>query len=113
MDSMGCLYPIILLDLCSDTSPAADNYDDEYDGGAGFDGAFEGFHDNHTQLQAGQPAEGPGGIPMSHSFAGVEPMGEFVLIPSLSSFLLHVVMIALRYITEEKALYFFMCAMSR
>ena len=39
----------------------------------GFEGAFEGFHDNHEQLQAG------GMMPMSHSFEGVEPMGEFVM----------------------------------
>ena len=42
----------------------------------GFEGAFEGFHDDHEQLQAGQMG---GMMPMSHSFEGVEPMGEFVM----------------------------------
>ena len=72
----------MLYQLSYNTSPfpitIADDYDGDYDGGAGFEGAFEGFHDNHTQLQEGQPGERLGGVPMSHSFEGVEPMGEFL-----------------------------------
>ena len=55
----------------------AEDYDDDYGVGVeGFEGAFEGFHDHHEQLQAGQPG---GAIPSSHSFEGVEPMGELVV----------------------------------